>query len=58
MCVLLCVIIPPATPRDSVVKNPPVMQETQETQFRSLDQKGPLEEEMAIHSSICTRKIP
>ena len=55
MCVLLCVIIPPATPSGSVVKNLPVMQETQ---FRSLDQKGPLEEEMAIHSSICTRKIP
>ena len=28
-----------------MVKNPPSMQEPQETQFRSLDQKDPLEEE-------------
>ena len=40
------------------VKNPPARQETQETQFRSLGQEDPLEEEMAIHSSILTWKIP
>ena len=33
------------------------MQETQETQVRSLDQKDLLEEEMATHSSILARKI-
>ena len=34
------------------VKNPPAMQETQETQVRSLNWEDPLEEEMAAHSSI------
>ena len=34
------------------IKNPPTMQETQETQVRSLGQEDPLEEEMATHSSI------
>ena len=32
-------------PGGSAVKNPPSVQEPQETQFRSLDQKDPLEEE-------------
>jgi len=41
-----------------VVKNPPVMQETQETWVRSLDWEDPLEEEMETHSSILARKIP
>ena len=34
------------------VKNPPAMQETQETWVQSLGQEDPLEEEMATHSSI------
>jgi len=34
------------------------MQDTQEMQFRSLDQEGPLEKEMAIHSSILAWEIP
>ena len=34
------------------------MQETQETQVRTLDQEDPLEEEMATHSSILAWKIP
>ena len=34
------------------VKNPPTMQETQETWVRSLGQEDPLEEEMTTHSSI------
>ena len=38
--------------------NPPAMQEMQETQVRSLGQEDPLEEEMAIHSSILAWKIP
>ena len=40
------------------VKNPPAMQETQETQVRSLGQEDPLEKEMAIHFSTHSRKIP
>ena len=35
-----------------MVKNPPVMQELQETQVHSLGWEDPLEEEMAIHSGI------
>ena len=34
------------------------MQETQEMQVRSLGQEDPLEEEMAIHSSILAWEIP
>ena len=40
------------------VKNPPARQETQETQFRSLGQEDPLEEEMAIHSGVLAWRIP
>ena len=38
-----------------LVKNPPVMQETQ---VRSLGQKDPLEKEMATNSSILAWEIP
>ena len=41
-----------------MVKNPPAMQEPQETQVRSLGPEDPLEEEMATHSSILSWKIP
>ena len=41
-----------------VAKNLPAMQEMQETWVQSLGQKDPLEEEMAIHSSILAGKIP
>ena len=34
------------------IKNPPAMQEIQETLVRSLDWEDSLEEEMATHSSI------
>ena len=34
------------------------MQETQEAEDQPLDQVDPLEEEMAIHSSILAGKIP
>ena len=44
-------------PGDSVVKNPPAMQEMQETRVRSLDQEDPTEEGMATHSSIPAWKI-
>ena len=40
------------------VKNPPAVQESQETQVQSLGQEDPLEEEMAIHSDILTWEIP
>ena len=41
-----------------VVKNPPAMQQTQETWVQSLGREDPLEEEMATHSSILAWKIP
>ena len=34
------------------------MQETQETRIQSLGQEDPLEEKMAMHSSILAWKIP
>ena len=39
-------------------KNPPAMQETQEMWIPSLGQEDPLEEEMAVHSSITAWEIP
>ena len=41
-----------------VRKNPPAMQDTQETWVRSLGREDPLEEEMATHSSILAWRIP
>ena len=40
------------TPMAQQVKNPPTMQETQETRVRSLDWEATLEKGMATHSSI------
>ena len=40
------------------VKNPPAMQEMQETQVQFLGGEDPLEEGMATHSSILTWRIP
>ena len=40
------------------VENLPALQEMQETQVQSLGWEDPLEEEMAIHSSILVWKIP
>ena len=45
-------------PDGSVVKNPLAMQETQETQVRSLGGEDPLEKEMATHTSILVWRIP
>ena len=42
----------------SAVKNPPAMQETLDTQVWSLDQEDPLEEGMAVKSSIRAWEIP
>ena len=40
------------------VRNLSAMQETREMQFQSLSQEDPLEEEMAIHSSILAWESP
>ena len=45
-------------PDDSVIKNLPAMQETQETRVGSLGQGDPPEEGMATHSSILAWRIP
>ena len=45
-------------PGGSVVKNPPAIQEMQETWVQSLDQEDPLEEGMATHSGILAWIIP
>ena len=45
-------------PGDSVVKNPPAMQEPQLTWVQSLGQEDPLEKVMATHSSILAWEIP
>jgi len=43
---------------DSVVETPPAMHELQETQVGSLGLEDPLEEDMAIHSSILAYRMP
>ena len=45
-------------PGGSAVKNPPAMQELQETQVRSPGLDDPLEEGMPTHSSILAWRIP
>ena len=40
------------------VKNPPAVQEMQETCVQSLGQEDPMEEEMATHSSILVWETP
>ena len=40
------------------VKNPPAVQEPQETQVQPLGQEDPLEKEMATQSSILAWEIP
>ena len=40
------------------VKNLPTMQETQETQVRTLGQEDPLEKEVASYSSVLAWEIP
>ena len=48
----------PGFPCGSVVKNPPAMQEPQETKVRSPGWEDPLEEAMATNSSILSWRIP
>ena len=45
-------------PNGSVVKNPPVTWEPQETRVQSLGQEDPLEKGMATHSSVLAWRIP
>ena len=45
-------------PCGSAVKNPPAVQEMQETWVQTLGWEDPLKEGMAIHSSILAWKIP
>ena len=45
-------------PHGSALKKPHAMQETQETQVRSLGQEDPLEERMTTRSSILAWRIP
>ena len=45
-------------PGGSAVKNPPAMQEPQETWVRSLGREDPLKEGMTIHSSNLSWRIP
>ena len=45
-------------PTVSVVKNPPAMQESQETWVQSLGREDPLDKGMATHSSILAWRIP
>ena len=54
-CLLISVLGFPGGP---AVKNPPVMQEPQETQVQSLGQEYPLEEGMTTHSSVLAWRIP
>ena len=45
-------------PGGSVVKNPPAIQELQETWVQSLGREDALEEGMATHSSILAWRLP
>ena len=45
-------------PGGLAIKNPPAMQETQETRVRSLGWEDSLEEGMATHSSVLAWEIP
>ena len=45
-------------PGGSAVKNPPAMQELQETKAGSLGREDALEEGMATHSSVLAWRIP
>ena len=47
-----------ASPMTQWIKNLPVMQEIQEMWVQSLGREVPLQEEMAIHSSILAWEIP
>ena len=58
VCIYVCVCMCKGFPGSSVVKNLPAMQELQEMQVRSLGREDPLEEGVAIHSSILAWRMP
>ena len=45
-------------PGGSVLKNPPAVQDTKETQAQSLGREDPLEDGMVTHSSVLAWRIP
>ena len=49
---------PAGFPAGSAVKNPPIIQELQETWVRSLGREDPLDAGTATHSSILAWRIP
>ena len=51
-------LLPWASQMARWVENLPAMQGTQEARVQSLGQEDPLEEEIAIHSSIIALEIP
>ena len=51
-------VLPSLSLLAQMVKNPPPMQEMQETRVQCLGEEDPLEQEMATHSSILAWKIP
>ena len=53
---LLAIMSSLGFPDGSVVKNPPAMQEMQETWVQSLHQEDPLEKEMAMYFRILAEK--
>ena len=53
-----CVSHSTGFPGGSEVNNLPAMQEPQKMRVQSLGREGPLEEDMASHSSILTWRIP
>ena len=51
-------VLPSLSLLAQMVKNPPPMQEMQETRVQCLSKEDPLEQEVATHSSILAWKIP
>ena len=58
LLVLQKVVVGVGCPGGSTIKNPPGMQEMQETWVRSLGWEDPLEESSATHSSVLAWRIP
>jgi len=56
--IYICMDVYMGFPGGSIVKNPPAVQETQETRVQSLGGEDPLEKEMATHPCIFAWRIP
>ena len=57
-CMCVCVYVKEGLPGSPALKNPPAIQDIQDTWVLSLGLEDPLEEEMSIHSSILAWRIP